>query len=361
MDTGTLIQLFWILLFILMVTGLYQRIQLRLWILELKMKLNTIKSILDENKQRVKRMLRNLGVNAPEVVVTRIIESFVIEPVEIEPTDIIKRLNHLLRTSEAHIKKIIEDAVPNLGKHERSLIETSIAVVSVINQIYKIVRHYILVGEKEGNYILIMQLQYIMPQIMKIVYTYHEALSSFMQGVPIGDSAGALVAYQLIERGEVKSRTVIDDTSVTELIYKNRRVFIVKAEGPGSNVGHPGAVINKLVEDLKGAVDLVITIDAALKLEGEETGIIAEGYGAAIGDPGPEKIAIERAATKYNIPLRALVIKMDLKEAITVMRKEIFDACEQAISYIDKIIEEHTQPNSTVIIAGIGNTIGVPG
>jgi hypothetical protein len=154
---------------------------------------------------------------------------------------------------------------------------------------------------------------------------------------------------------------VVDDTSIIEAYYKGRRVIFIKAEGPGSNVGHPGAVLSKVIEDLKGGVDLVITIDAALKLEGEETGAIAEGVGAAIGDPGPEKIAIERATSKYNIPLRALVIKMSIEEAITTMRREIVEACERASAYVERLIEELAPPNATIIVAGIGNTMGIPG
>ncbi|MCC6043447.1 MAG: DUF1512 family protein, partial [Desulfurococcaceae archaeon] len=74
-----------------------------------------------------------------------------------------------------------------------------------------------------------------------------------------------------------------------------------------------------------------------------------------------EKIAIERAATKYNIPLRALVVKMDLKEAITTMKKDIVEACERASILIERMIEELTPPNATIVIAGIGNTMGIPG
>ena len=37
---------------------------------------------------------------------------------------------------------------------------------------------------------------------------------------------------------------------------------------------------------------MIITIDAALKLEGEDTGEVAEGIGAAIGGPGIERYKI---------------------------------------------------------------------
>ena len=52
-------------------------------------------------------------------------------------------------------------------------------------------------------------------------------------------------------------------------------------------------------------------MDAALKLEGEELGRVSEGTGAAIGDPGPEKYAMEEAATERGIGIEAIVIKED--------------------------------------------------
>ncbi len=54
-------------------------------------------------------------------------------------------------------------------------------------------------------------------------------------------------------------------------------------------------------------------------------------------------------------------MKMDMKEAITTMKKEIVEACERALNHIERIIEENTPQNATVIIAGIGNTMGIPG
>jgi hypothetical protein len=52
------------------------------------------------------------------------------------------------------------------------------------------------------------------------------------------------------------------------------------------------------------------------------TGTVADGTGVAMGDPGPEKIRIERIAVKYQLPLYAIAIKMGLEEAITALKKE---------------------------------------
>jgi len=360
-DWPTLIfQMIWIFLLILLFTGGNQKIQMKLWSIDIRNKLKIIRKYLEDDQRKIENYMRNLGMDAPSILVKRIINYFTIEPVDIEPTDIIKRMDHLIQTSERTIKKIIADQLPDVGVYERSLVETGLAIISVINSIYKVVLHYLLTSEKEHNWVLLMQLQLIMPQILRLVETYHESLDPFLHGKPIGDTAGAYVAYRLVEEGEIISHKIVEDTSIFEVRLDDRRIYVIKAKGPGSNVGRPGIVLAQLVEELKGNVDLVITVDAALKLEGEKRGEIAEGVGAAIGDPGPEKIAIERATTKYGIPLKALVIKMGLDDAINAMKKEIYEACERTYEYVRKLIKEMTKPSSTVIVAGIGNTIGVP-
>ena len=357
--TTLFMQIFWIIFFIMILTGANQKIQMKLWSIDIKNKLRIIKKYIEEDQRKIEEYLRNLGVEMPTFLIKRVTNYFIIDPVTIEPTDIIKRMDHLIRTGETGIKNLVREYLPGIGRYERSLVETGLAILGALNQIYKIVQHYLLVSEKENNWILLMQLELLMPQIMKIVEIYHDSLDPFLTGKPIGDSVGPYIAYKLIEAGQVVSRKVVEETSITELRLDDRRVYVIKAEGPGSNVGKPGKVLAQLIEELRGNVDLVVTIDAALKLEGEKLGEIAEGVGAAIGDPGPEKIAIERATTKYNIPLHAIIVKIGLEEAITTMKKELYEACERAYEYVRKIINELTKPNSTIIVAGIGNTIGV--
>jgi len=125
-------------------------------------------------------------------------------------------------------------------------------------------------------------------------------------------------------------------------------------------VGKPGKAIAKLVEMNGGRVARIITVDAALKLEGEKTGTVAEGVGAAIGDPGPEKYAIEDVATRFRIPLDAVIVKQSEEEAITAMKKSIADSVPVVIESLTKIIQERTNPGDIVVVAGIGNTAGIP-
>jgi hypothetical protein len=57
--------------------------------------------------------------------------------------------------------------------------------------------------------------------------------------------------------------------------------------------------------------------------------------------------------------VNAVIIKEDIGDAVSPMRKEIFDAADTAIQRIKRLILERTKEGDAVIIAGIGNTIGI--
>jgi len=54
-----------------------------------------------------------------------------------------------------------------------------------------------------------------------------------------------------------------------------------------------------------------------------------------------------------------VIIKEDIGDAVSPMRKEIFDAVDVAIDRIKQVILEKTKEGDTVIIAGAGNSIGI--
>ena len=156
-----------------------------------------------------------------------------------------------------------------------------------------------------------------------------------------------------------KTREIARDVVVAEVPIEGRTAYVLKAKGPGGNVGKPGEGISKIIEEKKGKIATIIMIDAALKLEGEKAGEVAEGIGAAIGGPGVEQYKIEEAIVKYKIPLNAVIVKQDLGDAVSPLRKEIFEAAEPVISRIKRLILERTKSGDNIIIAGIGNTIGI--
>jgi len=100
-------------------------------------------------------------------------------------------------------------------------------------------------------------------------------------------------------------------------------------------------------------------IDAALKMEGEESATVAQGFGAVIGGIGTERFQIEEIATKHKIPVFAIIIKESVKEAITLMTKNIADKADDVRSQIYEMIKDNTKEGQNVLVIGVGNTLGV--
>jgi len=147
------------------------------------------------------------------------------------------------------------------------------------------------------------------------------------------------------------------ETIYSESKFEERKLHLVKAEGPYSTVGRLGEAAKLIIE--KNKPDLIIMVDAALKLEGEESAETAQGFGAAIGGIGTERFQIEEIATKNKIPVFAIVIKQSIKEAVTLMTKEISEKAISVRSDIHQMIRENSKPGQSIIILGVGNTIGV--
>ena len=108
----------------------------------------------------------------------------------------------------------------------------------------------------------------------------------------------------------------------------------------------------------KEKIGKIITIDAAAKLEGEETGTVAEGVGVAIGGIGVERAYIEDMAVKNKIPLDSIIIKMSQEEAIMTIKKPVLEATSKVLGLLDETIER-TKEKGTIVVIGVGNTSGV--
>jgi len=99
-------------------------------------------------------------------------------------------------------------------------------------------------------------------------------------------------------------------------------------------------------------------LNVALKLEGESTGEVAQGRGGAIRGSGTERCHIKAGAAKSNLVLDAVIVKMSPKEAISTLAPELKEVPSADWNKIRRITQAKTAPGDTVIIVGIGNTIG---
>lgn len=199
---------------------------------------------------------------------------------------------------------------------------------------------------------MIIQMQ--IPLIKEIAKASKEATKAFLDGIPIGDSAGPLAIASMI-KGKV-TEFKEEEFIVSKAKIGKRTVYLAKAKGPGATTGQPGKFLNKVFNKYK--IGKIITIDASLKLEGEKTGTIAEGIGVAMGGIGVERYAIEDIAVKKNVPLDAVVIKMSQEEALIHMKKEIMKAIPDALTAVESAVESY-KGKGNIMIIGVGNTSGV--
>ena len=85
---------------------------------------------------------------------------------------------------------------------------------------------------------------------------------------------------------------------------------------------------------------------------------MAEGIGAAIGGPGMDRFRIEETAASRQVEMLALVAKMSEKEAITEITGQVRDKVPSTVSRILNLVRE-LPDGASIIVAGIGNTLGV--
>jgi len=293
----------------------------------------------------------------PTPKLNSLLEHFLISPVNLDPAGIVAKFDHLLDVREDKFKNDVKMIAPAADKVQINNLENLVESSLALNTIYRIVRHFYLLSKKTSSFYLILQLQMILPLVMQEAEALQGASQAFAQGQPIGDGIGALVASKFMLNK--KKRKVKKDVMISETKIDGRKVTVLKAEGPGGNVGKPGDAVKQIIKEKKGKVKLIIMIDPALKFEGEDSGEISEGIGAAIGGVGTEKFKIEEVASKYKIPLYAIIIKESIQDAISPMKKEINEATDKAIERIKALIQENTKKGDSIIIAGIGNTIGI--
>lgn len=341
------------------------RIQMWQWLKQIEVGLIELKRMYLESRQTAIKTFKGYGRTEEEVAkeLDRWLDYFTIMPVDLDPAGILKRLDHLLDNRRDRFQEFVTELAPEASLSQTQSLENTLEVAQVLGLIFRIVRHFYILGKKTGSQILIMQIHMQMPELLRLAKAYFDALSAFADGKPIGDGIGPLIVTKFArEQGATEQDYVHEiarEVGYYPVQFEDRHIFALRATGPGGTVGKPGFAVKKLVEENNGEIARIITIDAALKFEGEELGRVSEGTGAAIGDPGPEKYAIEQTATDHGIGIEAIVIKEDEAAAIGVMPKQVLDALPEVIERIKVAILKRSKPGEKIILAGIGNTIGI--
>jgi hypothetical protein len=350
----------------IMIISLYgQRIQMWQWLKQIEAGLVELKVMAIESRQSAIDTFKEYSASEDEVAegIDRWLDYFTIMPVDLDPAGILNRLEHLLNERRDRFQEFVNQLAPNAPQTVKMNLENTLEVAQVLSLIFRIVRHFYLLGKKTGSTIMVMQIQMQMPDLLRIAKAYHDAIEAFSDGKPIGDGIGPLIITKFAREYGATPEDYVHEVTKEVGYYlveaEGRTVYALRATGPGGTVGKPGFAVKKLVEENGGSISRIITIDAALKLEGEDLGRVSEGTGAAIGDPGPEKHAIEETATKNDIAMEAIVVKEDEAVAVGVIDKKVLDAIPEVIERIKVAIRSRTKPGDKIILAGIGNTMGI--
>ena len=355
-DSNPFMMLIWMLPIILFV--FYgQRIQLIITSRDIKKSMSELEQFRNDSRDELINYIKQkLSPNGdPTQKLDRFFDYFTIMPVDIDPNGIIPKIHNLVRSREDTTRKQVKSMFTEISTLEVTKVQNLLEIVTTLQLLHRIVRHLFLTAKKQNNYPLILPLQMMLPFIMEQAEALKDAVPAFKQGQPIGDGIGPLVVGGMML--DTKKQKAEFETVYSESEFNDRKLILLKAEGPYATVGRPGEATESLVEKLKP--NIIIMIDAALKLEGEDTGDVAQGFGAAIGGIGTDRFKIEAIATKHDIPIFAIVVRQSVKDAITLMKKEISDQTEKVRNQVYEMITDNSNPNETVLVIGVGNTLGV--
>jgi hypothetical protein len=341
--------IFWLIIFFFMMF-FYPRLLLYQIIGRFLKTSQLLDNLNEKSKNKILSKIK--GGKEEEKNIKNFLNFFLITPVSLDPFGIIKKLEHLINLEEKKFKYFADRVAKNLNEEEKWNFISALSAHMALYQLSKMVKHYIQLIEKTKSYQLGLIVQMQLPLIEKYSKALQKAVDAIMDNYPIGDSAGPLLAASMM-RNKVKE---IDGVVYSVEKIHGKKVIIVKAKGPGARVGKLGRAVEFLIK--KFGVKKIITVDAALKLESEKTGEIAEGIGVAIGGIGVEKAIIEEIATRRKITLDSYVIKMSQEEALYHMKEEILNAVFEVKKRVEENIKESKE--KVIMVVGVGNTCGVP-
>jgi hypothetical protein len=220
--------LFYVIFIVFIFYG--QKIQMYVMLREVEVSLYKLKFIKEEGRKIAVETIKDIGKPQadPTDKVDRFMEYFTIGPQNLDPAGVVWKLEHILDVRDTRFKDEVKSMAPASDEIQVNNLENTLEAASALNFIYKVIRHYYLLGKKTLSLYVIMQIQMILPLVMREAEAYASALKAFAYGQPIGDGAGALVAAKLMHGQE--TRKIAKDCVVATVPFEGRTAFVIKAE-----------------------------------------------------------------------------------------------------------------------------------
>ena len=267
------------------------------------------------------------------------------------------KLQKILEMGEDRFQYMALTIAPQADPEWRANIIMTLKSTLALNSVAKMVRHNLELARKTGNLQILLMLQMSLPLLMRIMKAQFEGTKSFAEGKPIGDGLGPLVVGMLLKDVTEEELEERDELVVARRKIEGIDVIIARAKGPGARVGKVGMAVTSLIEEEN--IKRIITVDAAVKLEGEESGAVAEGIGVVVGGSGVDRWIIEEELLKRDLQTDAVIVKMSPEQAIGRINQEILEASKKAVSVVYESILR-SKSGSRLLVVGVGNSCGIP-
>ena len=268
MQTGdTLGSIIWFLMFFVFIF-IYPRLMLSQMIYKIEQSARKLEQMSEHsNKMTAKKISKTPNKELKEKV-DEFTDFFVVEPSNIDPYGLVDKIDRTIRNMESRFDDFVDEVAPGKNKQEKREINYGLRASMGLRQISKIVRHYVEMAKKFKNLQIAMIIQMQLPIIEKIAEGELKGTEAFVNGWPIGDSIGPLVAASYMNNG----KEIAEDIVYDRVIINGRVCHVLKASGPEPSLGRIDEAMVKIMKRKK--IAHIVTIDAAQKLEGEKTGTV---------------------------------------------------------------------------------------
>ena len=128
-----------------------------------------LEAMRNEAKTLTLKIFREIGKpkDDPTPGLNSLLEQFLISPVDMDPAGIVRKFDHLLDVREAKFKSDVGRIAPEANPAQVNNLENLVEAAWALNYMYKVVRHFYLLGKKTFSIFVIFQLQALLPMIMQ--------------------------------------------------------------------------------------------------------------------------------------------------------------------------------------------------
>src|SRR5919202_3104141 len=148
-STNPLTYILWFApIFLLMIYG--QKLQSWMILGDISKSLSKLKTMKEMSRKEAIDYVKTLvkpSIDASERI-DKFIEYFAIMPVDLDPNGIIGKLDHIMRTKDERIRSEIKKMADGISDTDTSRIENILEAATALNMIYKVVRHFYLMGKR---------------------------------------------------------------------------------------------------------------------------------------------------------------------------------------------------------------------